>query len=93
MPAEPAHHDSSEYPSGPLIYEIARGRQRDQLAQREAYSTRSSAALKRLPPTKKRSGNRTAATDQKVAVPQPDPKLTGTQKRGFGIFKRGPNAA
>jgi len=56
-------------------------------------STRSSAALKRLPPTKKRSGKRTATTDQKVAVPQPDPRLTGTQKRGFGIFKRGPNAA
>jgi len=56
-------------------------------------STRSGAALKRLPPTKKRSGNRTATTDQKVAVPQPDPRLTGTQKRGFGIFRRGPNAA
>ena len=56
-------------------------------------STRSGAALKRLPPTKKRSGNRTATTDQKVVVPQPDPRLTGTQKRGFGIFKRGPNAA
>lgn len=27
-----------------------------------------------------------------VAVPKPDPNLTGTQKRGFGIFKRGPNA-
>ena len=45
MPAEPAHQDSSEYPSGPLIYEIARGRQRDQLAQREAYRTRSGSLL------------------------------------------------
>ena len=56
-------------------------------------STRSSAALRRLLPTKKRPGNRMATTDQKVAVPQPDPRLTGTQKRDFGIFKRGPNAA
>ena len=26
-------------------------------------------------------------------LPPPDPKLNGWQKRGFGIFKRGPNAA
>jgi hypothetical protein len=45
MPAEPAHQDGSEYPSGSLIYEIARGRQCDQLAQREAYRTRSGSLL------------------------------------------------
>ena len=44
MPAEPAHHDSSEYPSAPLIYEITGG-QRDQLAQREAYRARSGSLL------------------------------------------------
>ena len=43
--ARRTHQDSSEYPSGPLIYEIARGRQRDQLAQREAYRTRSGRLL------------------------------------------------
>ena len=49
MPAEPAHQDGSEYPSGPLIYEIARGRQRDQLAQRQAYRPRSGSCLNQLP--------------------------------------------
>ena len=26
-------------------------------------------------------------------LPPPDPKLDGTQKRGFGVFRRGPGAA
>ncbi len=50
------------------------------------------AALKRLPPTKKHAGARPSA-NRKSSVPAPDPALTGTQKRGFGVFKRGPNAA
>jgi len=28
----------------------------------------------------------------KSILPPPDPKLDGTQKRGFGVFKRGPGA-
>ena len=28
----------------------------------------------------------------KSILPPPDPKLNGTQKRGFGVFKRGPGA-
>ncbi len=52
---------------------------------------KSGAALKRLPPTKKRSGAQSVT--RKSQVPAPDPALTGTQKRGFGVFKRGPNAA
>ncbi len=28
----------------------------------------------------------------KSVLPPPDPKLDGTQKRGFGVFKRGPGA-
>ena len=29
----------------------------------------------------------------KSILPPPDPKLDGTQKRGFGVFRRGPGAA
>lgn len=29
----------------------------------------------------------------KSPLPPPDPKLNGTQKRGLGVFKRGPGAA
>jgi hypothetical protein len=28
----------------------------------------------------------------KSILPPPDPELDGTQKRGFGVFKRGPGA-
>ena len=28
----------------------------------------------------------------KSILPPPDPELNGTQKRGFGVFKRGPGA-
>ena len=28
----------------------------------------------------------------KSMLPPPDPELDGTQKRGFGVFKRGPGA-
>ncbi len=28
----------------------------------------------------------------KSILPPPDPKLNGTQKRGLGVFKRGPGA-
>jgi len=28
----------------------------------------------------------------KSMLPPPDPKLNGTQKRGLGVFKRGPGA-
>jgi len=28
----------------------------------------------------------------KSILPPPDPDLDGTQKRGFGVFKRGPGA-
>ena len=29
----------------------------------------------------------------KSILPPPDPELNGTQKRGFGVFRRGPGAA
>ena len=29
----------------------------------------------------------------KSILPPPDPKLDGTQKRGLGVFRRGPGAA
>ena len=34
-----------------------------------------------------------AESHPKSILPPPDPKLDGWQKRGLGIFKRGPNAA
>jgi len=34
-----------------------------------------------------------AEGQRKSPLPPPDPKLNGTPKRGFGVFKRGPGAA
>ncbi len=34
-----------------------------------------------------------AESRPKSILPPPDPKLDGTQKRGFGVFRRGPGAA
>ena len=33
-----------------------------------------------------------AERHSKSILPPPDPELDGTQKRGFGVFKRGPGA-
>ncbi len=49
MPADPAHHHSIEYLGVPLIYEVSRGRRRDQLAQRESQRTRSGSPDATLP--------------------------------------------
>jgi len=51
-------------------------------------------------PEDTRPGNATATTPHqgdvknrpKSVLPPPDPKLDGTQKRGLGVFKRGPGA-
>ena len=52
-------------------------------------------------PEDARPGDATATTPPqgdaegrpKSMLPPPDPKLDGTQKRGFGVFRRGPGAA
>jgi hypothetical protein len=51
-------------------------------------------------PEDPRPGDTTATTPPhgdaegrpKSILPPPDPKLNGTQKRGLGVFKRGPGA-
>lgn len=55
--------------------------------------TKSGAALKRFTPTKRSSGSRPSPLVPKAKVPKPDPTLTGTQKRGFGVLRRGPGGA
>ena len=43
-------------------------------------------ATAKAPPRGNAEGRR------KSPFPPPDPKLNGTKKRGFGVFKRGPSA-